>query len=140
MNLYRIAQEQNIEILTFPMSENESMSVMLNDGTCFVGMDNAVRDGSVEERVHLAHELGHCITGAFYNAYSPADLRQKHENKADKWAIAQLVPEQDFKNAVRSGITEPWHLAELFNVTVQFMMKAICFYKYGNLNTELCFS
>lgn len=139
MNLYRIAQEQNIEILTFPMSENESMSVMLNDGTCFIGMDKSVRDGSVEERVHLAHELGHCSTGAFYNAYSPADLRQKHENKADKWAITHLVPEQEFRKAVRSGITEPWHLAELFDVTVQFMMKAICYYKHGHLSTELCF-
>lgn len=140
MNLYRFAQEQNIEILTFPMSENESMSVMLNDGTCFIGMDKSVRDGSVEERVHLAHELGHCTTGAFYNAYSPADIRQKHENKADKWSIRRLIPESELMEAVDAGITEVWDLAELFDVTIPFMQKAVCFYKYGHLDTKLVFS
>lgn len=136
MNLYRIAQQQNIEVLTFPIPENESVSVMLNDGTCYIGMDSSVRDGSVEERVHLAHELGHCSTGAFYNAYSPHDLRYKHERKADKWAINQLVPENELKHAIKTGITNLWELAELFEVTLPFMRKAVCYYKYGTFDTN----
>lgn len=140
MNLYHIAQEQNIDVLTFPMADNESLSVMLPNGKCFIGMDKSVREDSAEERVHLAHEVGHCVTGAFYNAHSLHDLRQKHEHKADKWAIRQLIPESELMEAVEAGITELWDLAELFDVTVQFMQKAVCLYKHGHLNTELCFN
>ena len=140
MNLYSIAEQQNIEVLTFPMVENESMTVMLPNGKCFIGVDKSVREDSAEERVHIAHEIGHCATGAFYNAYSPADLRQKHEHKADKWAIRQLIPQEKLTQAVDAGITEIWDLAELFDVTIQFMQKAICFYKHGYLNTEMYFA
>ena len=35
----------------------------------------------------LAHELGHCCTGSFYNQWATADCRRRHENVADKWAI-----------------------------------------------------
>ena len=38
--------------------------------------------------------------------------------------------------AVRHGLTEPWELAEYFNVTEQLMRKAIWYYRYGNLAIE----
>jgi len=40
----------------------------------------------VVELYQLAHELGHCECGAFYNRYSPFDLVGKHERRADCWA------------------------------------------------------
>ncbi len=129
LDLYLFAEQQNIEVLTYPMKENGSMSIMETDGSCFVGMDESVQDGSLQEQVHLAHELGHCATGSFYNRYSPHDLRQKHERKADKWAIRQLVPEDELSEAVCAGITELWDLAELFDVTAEFMHKAVCYYQ-----------
>ena len=66
--LYDLAAQQNIEVLSYPMAENGSMSVMLEGGRCFVGMDDSVLDGSAQERVHLGHELGHCVTGSFTTA------------------------------------------------------------------------
>lgn len=132
-DLYRFAAEQNIEVLTYPMKENGSMSIMETDGSCFVGMDESVQDGSLQEQVHLAHELGHCATGSFYNRYSPFDLRQKHERKADKWAITQLIPEAELSEAICAGITNLWDLAELFDVTTEFMYKAVSYYKEVSL-------
>ena len=128
LGLYDFAEQQNIGVLSFPMKENGSMSIMTEDGSCYVGMDESVMDGCVEERVHLAHELGHCATGAFYNRYSPFDLRQKHERKADAWAIRRLIPEAELQEAVSAGITELWDLAELFDVSNEFMHKAVQFY------------
>ena len=69
-HLYDFAKQQNIEVLSYSMPRNESMSVMLEDGKCFIGMDESVRDGGVQERVHLSHELGHCATGSFYNIHA----------------------------------------------------------------------
>lgn len=138
-DLYNFAQQQNIEVIRYPMKENGSMSVMMDNGACFIGIDESVQDGGVQERVHLGHELGHCLTGSFYNRYSAFDIRQKHENKADKWAILDLIPVDDLDGAVAAGCCEIWELAERFGVTEQFMRKAVCLYVHGNVATELYF-
>ena len=138
-NLYDLAKQQNIEVLSFPLPGNESMSVMLEDGRCFVGMDESVRDGGVQERVHLSHELGHCITGSFYNRYAAIDYRQRHENRANKWAIRALIPVEELDDAIAEGCTEIWELAERFQVTEAFVRKAVCLYVHGNVAEELYF-
>ena len=138
-NLYDLAKQQNIEVLSFPLPENGSMSLMLDDGSCFVGMDNSVRDGGVQERVHLSHELGHCVTGSFYNIHAAVDYRQRHENRANKWAIQALIPVEDLDDAIAEGCTEIWELAERFQVTEEFIRKAVCFYVHGNVAEELYF-
>ncbi len=138
-NLYNFASQKDIEVLTYPLPRNGSMSLMDEKGHCYVGMDEGVLDGNVRERVHLAHELGHCATGSFYNIYAAADLRQKHENRADKWAIRRLIPVKALDDAVASGCTEIWALAERFGVTESFMRKAVCYYVHGNLATDLYF-
>ena len=137
--LYDFARQQNIEVIPFPMPENGSMSLMLEDGACVIGMDDSVRDGGIQERVHLGHELGHCATGSFYNIYAALDCRQRHENRADKWAIAQLIPVDDLDEAVAEGCTEVWELAERFQVTEEFVRKAVCYYVHGNVAAELYF-
>lgn len=136
--LYEIAKEQNIEVLRFPLKDTGSMSVM-EGGACFIGMDETVLDRGVQERVHLGHELGHCLTGSFYNRYAAIDHRQRHENKANKWAIQQLIPLEALDEAVASGYTNLWELAEYFGVTEDLIRKAVCWYTYGNLATELYF-
>ena len=69
---------------------------------CFIGMDESVRDGDVQERVHLGHELGHCVTGSFYNIHAAVDCRQRHENRADKWAVQTLIPVEELDNAINN--------------------------------------
>ena len=71
----------------------------------------------------LAHELGHCETGSFYNRYAKLDLRQKHENRADKWAIQHLIPVEELDEAVADGYTDLPSLAEHFCVTVPLFLR-----------------
>ena len=137
--LYDLAKQQNIEILRHPMPENGSMSVMLDNGACFIGMDDSVCDGSIQERVHLAHELGHCATGSFYNIHAAVDCRERHENRATKWAIQNLIPIDALDQAIANGNTEIWQLADLFEVPEEFIRRAICYYTYGNVAAELYF-
>lgn len=137
--LYDIAKQQNIEVIQFPMKLSGSMSVMADSGACYIGMDVSVRSDAAEERVHLGHELGHCITGSFYNRYSSYDCRQRHENRADKWAILHLIPEEDLDEAIAEGCTTTYDLADRFGVTEDFVKKAVCYYTHGNVATELYF-
>ncbi len=98
-------------------------------GNCYIGIDPFQIETEAEERVHLAHEIGHCEKGAFYNPYSDLDIRAKHELKADRWAIKRLVPLDDFQNALSNGIIEKWELAERFDVTEGFIERAVEYYR-----------
>lgn len=139
LNLYELAKQENIEVLRYPMHDNGSLSFMADSGRCYIGIDGSVQDGNARERVHMGHELGHCMTGSFYNRYSNLDCRQKHENRADKWAVKHLIPVDELDDAVAHGCTEIWDLAERFGVTEEFARKAVCYYVHGNLATELYF-
>ena len=137
--LYAQASSQNIPVYRHPMARCGSMSLMLSDGSCVIGMDDRVADGGTQERVHLSHELGHCCTGSFYNIYASRDLRERHENRADKWAIRRLIPVSDLDDAIAAGHTELWDLADHFGVTETFLKKAICLYVHGNTASEFYF-
>ena len=139
LSLYRYAEKQNIPVLSFPLPETGSLSVMDAHGDCFIGMDDSRSMSETEERVHLAHELGHCETGSFYSRYTKVDCIKRHENRADKWAIRRLIPAAQLDSAIAAGHTDLWDLADYFGVTVPFMQKAVCWYTHGNVATELYF-
>lgn len=138
LSLYRCCEQQRIAVLEFPLSYTGSMSVDMGERCC-IGIDPAIVSTEPLERVHLAHEIGHCVTGSFYNRYAAADLRQQHENRADKWAVEKLISAPALDRAVAEGYTELWELAEHFGVTEEFMKKAVCWHTHGNLAAELYF-
>ena len=137
--LYALAEQQNIPVYGFPLPNTGSMSLMDERGRCCIGMDAEVLDGGVQERVHLGHEMGHCFTGSFYNIYAAIDCRQRHENRADKWAIQALIPVDALDDAIADGCCEIWELADRFGVTEDFIRKALCLYVHGNVAAELYF-
>ncbi len=101
----------------------------MSNGKCFIGIDPFEIETTAEERVHLAHEIGHCETLSFYNIYSSLDIREKHEEKADRWAVSRLIPACELAAAIKCGYCETWSLAEFFDVTEDFIRKAIRIYK-----------
>ena len=125
--LYDIAEQDRINIYSFQMNECESMSVLQN-GDCFIAIDPFKLHSETDEKVKLAHEIGHCETGAFYNEYATCDIREKHERRADKWAIKKLIPEDELKEACKY-CTNRWELSEYFGVTEDFMQKVLDYYK-----------
>ena len=136
--LHDRAAKLNIPVLTYPLPLTRSMSIRTEAG-CVIGMDASVQDGGKRERAHLSHELGHCATGSFYCRYASRDLRERHENRADKWAIRELIPLRAFDDAIATGHTTIWELADHFGVPEQFMRKAVCLYTHGNLAANLYF-
>lgn len=136
---YHIAQQNNIVVDHFEMRKREALSIMDCDGDCCIAIDPHKISSESDERNKLAHELGHCMTGSFYNEYAKYDCRQRYENRADKWAIQQLIPVEELDEAVAEGCTEIWELAERFEVTEDFIKKAVCYYVHGNVASELYF-
>ena len=139
VELYQEARDSDIPIIVLDIPKTGSMCIQSESGRCYIGMDYGILPDEAGRRVHLAHELGHCKTGAFYNRWATCDIRQKHENRANKWAIEKIIPENALDEAVADGCTDIWSLADRFNVTEDFMKKAVCWYTYGNLAAELYF-
>ena len=122
--LYDKADRNNIAVHYFHMNGIISMSLPNH-----IAIDVDAIENTAEEKIHLAHELGHCVRGAFYRQNSPYDLKSRHEYKADKWAVKKLVPFDELKEALEIGITERFELAEYFEVTEQFIEKALKMYE-----------
>lgn len=123
IDLLTFAEAEGIEVYYGDIPECGSMSIP--DNVC---LDYRFANEGAEERVRLAHEIGHCVKGAFYNQYSTHDVVAKHEYRANKWAIEKLVPEDELNEAVSAGYLEPWELADYFCVTEEIMKKAMDYY------------
>lgn len=138
LDLYAYAERRNIDVDWIPMRRATSLSVPLGDRYA-IALDPWKLGSLAQETVCLAHELGHCETGSFYNQYAALDVRQRHENRADKWAIQHLIPVEELDEAVADGCEDIPALSEHFCVTEDLMHKAVCWYTHGNLAAELYF-
>ena len=136
LDLYAYAERRNIDVDWIPMRRATSLSVPLGDSYA-IALDPWKLGTLAQETVCLAHELGHCETGSFYNRYAALDVRQQHENRADKWAIRRLVPAEELDAAMADGCDTIPALADRFGVTEPFMRKAVCWYAHGNLAVEM---
>ena len=136
LDLYAYAERRNIDVDWVPMRRATSLSVPLGDGYA-IALDPWKLGSLAQETVCLAHELGHCETGSFYNRFAALDVRQQHENRADKWAIRRLVPAEELDAAMADGCDTIPALADRFGVTEPFMRKAVCWYAHGNLAVEM---
>lgn len=123
--LYDLARQEDVDVDCFAMNKAESMSCLFKDGSCSVAIDPFRLTSEADEKVKLGHELGHCLTGAFYNRYSDFDLRRRHEIRADRWAIKKLIPKDELVMAYCQGCVEAWQLADHFGVTEEFVYKAL---------------
>ncbi len=125
-SLYILAEQDGTPVIDMQIHNDSvgAMSVCDGDGDCIIAIDIKKLKGEADHTVKMAHELGHCRTGSFYNEKSPFDLKSKHEYRADKWAIMELIPYDDFIKACKNGYTEVWQLAEYFGVTEDFIRKA----------------
>ena len=138
ISLYDELNRAGVRFYHWDLDDVQAVTIELK-GRYGVFMDFGNIRTEAEELVTVAHEGGHISTGATHRVDSPYDLVEKHEYKADKWAIRRLIPEEALDEAVADGCTELWQLAEHFGVTEEFMKKAVCWYVHGNLAAELYF-
>jgi len=144
ISLYERLKDNGVMVFEQPLMfnnpETKSVTMLLKHTENWgIFIDTSRIDTLAEEKVILAHECGHYETGTTHEVCSPLDLIEKHEYKANKWEIKHLISEEELDEAIANGYTEIWSLAEYFDVTEDFMKKVVCWYTYGNLDTELYF-
>ena len=132
LELYQRAENEHLEVDNFKMREVTSVS--FPEG--WIAVDYSKIQSNIQEKEILAHEIGHCETGSFYNIRSRLNTRARCERKADKQAISILVPEDEFFAFFQNGCNECHELAELFDVSCEFMNKAMEYYHNIQLARE----
>ncbi len=125
--LYKIAEKDNVSVDFCDIPHSRAFCISLR-GKKYIAMDKQVAPESAEERVLLAHEIGHIKTDSLYSADASAVYRKRQERRADAWAIAALIPLPSLKSALKNGVEGVSALAEYFSVTEEFMQKAIMYY------------
>ena len=71
------------------------------------------------------HELGHVATGALHKVDSPFELAERSEYRANRWSAQHYLTEAEFREAFSYGFTEPWQLAEYFDLPQRDIEKAL---------------
>lgn len=122
--LYEMARAKGIHIHNYRFNKLVSMSTVDN-----IGIDKRKIKTSREHKTIIAHEIGHCTTGSFYNLKSKFETIERMEYRANRWAVEQLIPFDKYYQALTAGITEIWQLAEHFEVTEEFMQKTAQLYE-----------
>lgn len=121
--IYNELSDQGVRLYDYRIEGSLAATIEMG-GKYAVFLDASQIESSSEERCVVAHEAGHIMTGSTHSVYSPLQIIQQKENKADRWAIRKLIPPADLQTALNNGITEIWALAEHFDVTEDFMKKA----------------
>jgi len=122
LNLYDIAASNGFEVYYYPLRHMKSISTPEA-----IGIDVDMLSSTQEEKECLAHELGHCMTGSFYRV-DTLESRGRMEERANRWAYKVALPLSELSEALENGITEPWELAEYFDLPQKFIEKALCYY------------
>lgn len=126
--------------LPFDSHNTRAVTVHINDADMWgIFLDKDKMNSTADEAEALYHEAGHYATGATHAVHSPFDLVEKHEYKANKWAVQNAISEDELDEAVASGCADLWSLSEHFNYPPDFIKMAVCWYVYGNLNIDLYF-
>ncbi len=130
--LYDEMSQKGLRLFDWKLTEDKAATINM-DGNYAVFIDTRKIHTIAEETCTVAHEYGHCITGATHAVSSPLDLIEKHEYKADKYASYRLIDPDELRQAVEEGYTEPWELAERFHVTEDFLRRAVYIYQCEGL-------
>ena len=132
--LYTLAENNQIAVVDTCPPELVSISIRFPDGSMLISSsDLSMAPVGTTKLECFGHELGHCMTGSFYNLYSPFDIRAQHEFRANKWAINKLIPFSALIKAGKHGCRERYEFAEYFGVSEAFIQKAVDYHaSHGN--------
>lgn len=126
-DFYGYCRKRNISVI--PYNDAPSAGTTIRDGKDYAIFLDFKKIKTVRElRGTCLHELGHEETGALHKISSPYDLVEQHENMAIRWSSENVLTVQAFAEAFQQGYTEPWQLAEYYELPEEDIKKALRFW------------
>lgn len=119
--VYKDLESIGVEVADIRLKANTAIAFSDN----FIAIDRSRCKTDKRERTVLAHEAGHYLSGAFYLAYSPYEIKEQAEHKAFVASVERYLPADAIRRCFRQGITEPWQFAEYFDLEEDFIKNAL---------------
>lgn len=126
--LLEFAEERKIDVKEFNSIVTKGLTVRTDDDVHHIAINKSKCENSIDEKVTLAHEIGHCETGSLYCSTESYCIREKCEENAKRWAIQTLIPFDKLSSVIKSGYIECWEIAEKLDVTCKLVTEAAEYY------------
>ena len=139
MQLYGYAEQKGVIVAPWKIDNRKACAIKMGQNYHIL-MNNRLIDSGRDERVVLAHELGHCRSDRMYylqdycNPLYKANI-DKAERKAKDEACRLLVGPDELKKALRENDTE-YAAAESLDLDVPSFREIVTYYKRKGLIEE----
>ena len=127
--VYSKIDDENIKIFNHNIPFKSKAVTIESDDKYGIFVDYDRIDSTDEEFIIMAHEYGHCKSGATHKIGSKYDIIERHEYRADRKSILAFLPVKKLKEAFLRGLTKTYEIAEYLDLPEEFVDKAIEHYK-----------
>jgi hypothetical protein len=117
-------RKNNVDVFAYGGAPQAACTIRDGQDYCVI-IDFTKVTSTRELRGILMHEQGHLSTGALHKCLSPYQICQQSEYRADGWSFKQYLSPGQFKEAFQAGYTEPWQLADYFDLPEKTIRKAL---------------
>lgn len=124
--LYALSAQKGITVHSVKCPKAKGISLEIEESK-FIGIDRSVFKNEYDERLILAHELGHSLTNGYYTALENPINVKRMEHRALKKTVELLIPERELSPLLNED-TSVYELSEHFSVPEDLVKKAIWFY------------
>ena len=126
-DFYQYCKAHQVDVIPYDGCPKEGATIR-DQGYYAVFLDFSKIRSTRLLRGVCCHELGHAATGALHKVDSPYELVERSEYRANRWAAERYLTDQDFRAAFSEGYTEPWQLAEYFDMPEQDIINALTYW------------
>ena len=127
-DFYNYCKDNEIDVITYSGAPQPGVTIR-DDGYYGVFLDFSKIHSARLLRGVCYHEMGHAATGALHKVDSPYELAERSEYRANRWSVRTFLPKEAFQEAFAAGYTEPWQLAEYFDLPQQDIEKALRYWQ-----------
>lgn len=126
-HFYNYCKQNNIDLI--PYIGMPSQGATIRDGADMAIFLDFSKICTIRQlRGTCLHEQGHTATGALHKVSSPYETVERSEYRANRWAAENYLTIEDFREAFATGYTEPWQLADYFDLPEQDIIKALTYW------------
>ncbi len=126
-NFYDYCRKHDVDIIPYKGAPKPGATI--RDGTYYAIFLDFSQIGSLQLlRGVCAHELGHAATGALHKVVSPYETWERSEYRANRYMAQHFLKISDFQQAFAAGYTEPWQLADFFELPEQDVKNALTYW------------
>lgn len=135
-DFYRYCQKNRVDVITYNGCPQPGATIR-DQGNYAIFLDFTKIASTRLLRGVCYHEMGHAATGALHKVDSPYELVERNEYRANRWATQHFLTAAEFREAFSYGYTEPWQLAEYFDLPQREIENAL---KYWTVSRGIDFN